>query len=314
MATWVGSPKSYSSGRNRPVQYVVIHATDGSEAPTSAEDGAAYDKRRTDGTSTHLFVDSNTAVREVQDTDRAHHARYHGNEIGIGIELCGRAGQSDAQWHDAASKATLAIAAREVAEICTAHGIPVRRLSVAEVRAAYYAPAGQRPKGICGHIDVTKAYPEDNGDHTDPGAHFPWTEFLAAVKAHQTGAGAGNTSSDGGMLMLAKFGDKGAAVETLQRTIIAAGGKLPKYGPDGDYGAETATALKALVGGDGKTYGPVQYVALTQKAFAGHGAPGPQGPAGPAGPQGTPGPAGRDGIGAGSTVTITGTVINTKPS
>jgi len=185
MAIWVGSPASYTPGRNRSIQYVVIHSTEGSEGPTSAEAGAAYDKRRTDGTSTHLFTDSDTAVREVRDEDRAHHARFHGNEIGIGVEICGLAGQSDAQWHDPVSAATLAITAREVAALCTAHNIPVRRLSVAEVRAAYYAAADQRPKGICGHVDVTNAYPEDSGTHTDPGPHFPWTEFLQMVRDEQ---------------------------------------------------------------------------------------------------------------------------------
>jgi N-acetyl-anhydromuramyl-L-alanine amidase AmpD len=187
MATWAGYPASYTKGRNRPIQYVVIHSTEGSEGTQSAEAGVAYDKRRTDGTSTHLFVDTDTALREVPDADRAHHGRFHGNEIGIGIELCGRAGQTDAQWHDASSLPMLKLAAKEVAAICRAHALPVRRLSVAQVRAAYYAPASARPKGICGHIDLTRAYPEDQGSHTDPGPSFPWTEFLAMVATELDG-------------------------------------------------------------------------------------------------------------------------------
>jgi len=181
MATWVGYPRSYTKGRNRPIQYVVIHSTEGAEGPSSAEDGAAYDKRRTDGTSTHLFVDSDSAVREVPDADRAHAARFHGNEIGIQVELCGRANQSAVQWHDPAP--LLQIAAREVAALCREHDIPVRRLSVGQVRAAYYASPADRPKGICGHVDVTAAYPEDGGTHSDPGSGFPWAEFLAMVQA-----------------------------------------------------------------------------------------------------------------------------------
>lgn len=187
MATWVGYPLHYAKGRNRPVQYVVIHSTQGSEGPTSAEAGAAYDKRRPDSVSTHIFVDSNSAVREVPDTDRAYHARYHGNEVGLGIELCGLAQQSGAQWHDASSLPMLRIAAVETAQMCCDHGLPARRLSVAQVRAAYYAPAAERPKGICGHVDVTAAYPEDDGSHWDPGPNFPWTEFLAMVQAEMDG-------------------------------------------------------------------------------------------------------------------------------
>ena len=180
VAAWVGYPKSYTPGRNRPVQYAVIHYTAGSEGPASAEAGVAYDKTRLEQVSTHCFADSNTVLREVPDIDRAHHARFHGNEIGLGLELCGTA-QTRAQWLDAVSSATLRLGAKQVAEWCRDHGLPVRRLSVAETRAAYYATPGQRPKGIVGHVDCTQAYPEDGGDHTDPGVAFPWDVFLQWV-------------------------------------------------------------------------------------------------------------------------------------
>ena len=52
---WVGPPRSYTKGRARQLRYVTLHYTAGSEGPTSAENGAAYDKARTDGTSCHLF-------------------------------------------------------------------------------------------------------------------------------------------------------------------------------------------------------------------------------------------------------------------
>lgn len=186
MATWVGYPKSYTKGRLRPLQLMVWHATAGSEGPSSAENGAAYDKRRTDGTSTNMFVDTDTALVEVPTKDRAHHARAHGNEIGYGIELCGQASQSNAQWHDAYSWPMLVLAAREVAAVMLSLGwtaADARWLSVVEVRAAYYAPAAQRPRGMCTHWDITRAFPEDQGSHTDPGNGFPKDEVLAMVKA-----------------------------------------------------------------------------------------------------------------------------------
>lgn len=185
VGAWVGYPRSWTAGRLRALRFIVIHFTAGSEGPRSAEDGAAYDKTRTDGVSCHAFVDSNSIAVEVPPTDRAHHARQHGNEIGYGIEICGTM-QTRAQWLDAVSLPTLRNAARQAAEVALAYGIPVMRLSVAQTRAAYYAAEGQRPKGFCGHVDVTAAFPEDQGTHTDPGTEFPWDVFFSMVIQEMT--------------------------------------------------------------------------------------------------------------------------------
>lgn len=186
---WVGYPRSYTKGRNRPVQFVVLHYTAGSEGPTSAEAGARYDKVRTDGTSTHYFVDSEgPALQEVPDGDRAHAARLHGNEIGIQIEMCGTA-QTRAQWLDDASMATMRTTAELVALLLRRHNLAFRRLTVAETRAAYYAPTGQRPTGIVEHATCTLAFPEDGGDHMDLGAGFPWDVFTQMVKDAAMGGG-----------------------------------------------------------------------------------------------------------------------------
>jgi N-acetyl-anhydromuramyl-L-alanine amidase AmpD len=178
---WV-PPKAFGFGRDgKAVRFVVIHYTAGAERSTSAEDGAAYDARRTDGTSTHYFVDQNSIVQCVRTTDRANAARSKGNRLGIQYELCGTV-QTRAQWLDAASSATLRLAARQVARDCRKYGIPVRRLTVAETRRAWTEfPNG--PRGIVGHVDCTNAYPEDGGDHTDPGPQFPWDLFLDLVQA-----------------------------------------------------------------------------------------------------------------------------------
>ena len=180
---WVGPPASYTEGRARQLRYVTLHYTAGSEGPTSAENGAAYDKRRTDGTSCHYFTDSlGPAVQEVHDEDTSHSAYPKGNALGIHIEICGTA-QTRAQWLDATSRATLATTAALVAYLLKKHGLPDHRLSVAETRAAWYAPAAERSKyeGYNDHGTITRAYPEDGGTHTDLGTGFPWDVFSAMI-------------------------------------------------------------------------------------------------------------------------------------
>jgi len=168
---WI-PPRAWGLGRlGYAVQYIVVHYTAGSERSTSAEDGAAYDQRRTDGTSTHYFVDSDSVVQCVETSDRANACFKYGNRYGIQYELCGTQ-QSRAQWLDAASDATLTNAARQIARDCRKYNLPVRRLTVAQMRAG--------EKGICGHVDVTDAY--GLGDHRDPGPEFPWDVLLARVQ------------------------------------------------------------------------------------------------------------------------------------
>jgi len=182
IARWVGHPKSFTSGRKSgQPSVIVIHTTDGHEGPDDAENGAVWDKHRTDGTSTHYFVDSNSIVQEVEHKDESHAARTHGNDIGVHIEICGTASQSAAGWSDPVSKATLENAARLVVAIRkTGNFGLVVRLTPAQLRLAW---DGGKVRGICGHVDITKAFPEDNGTHYDPGPNFPWTSFLSRIQA-----------------------------------------------------------------------------------------------------------------------------------
>lgn len=183
---WVGYPRSYTKGRPRPVQVVVLHYTAGSEGPTSAEAGARYDKTRTDGTSTGFFTDSaGPALQEVPDGDRAHAARQHGNDIGIQIEICGTA-QTRAQWLDSVSMATLRTTAGVVAMLLERHHLAFRRLTVDELRRAYYND--RSITGIVEHATCTLAFPEDQGTHMDVGPGFPWDVFMDMVRREMDGS------------------------------------------------------------------------------------------------------------------------------
>jgi N-acetyl-anhydromuramyl-L-alanine amidase AmpD len=164
-------PKSWTDANRTQVQLVVIHATEGSEHAQSAEDGASYDQERTDGTSTHYFHDSDSTVQCVRTEDQAHAARTQGNKRGIQHELCADAADT---WNDSYHQAVLRRAAKQAARDAKKWGIPIKKLSPAQVSAGN--------KGFCGHADITYAFPEDNGTHTDPGSNFPWSQFLAMVE------------------------------------------------------------------------------------------------------------------------------------
>lgn len=171
-------PRSYTKGRKSGQPTVIfIHTTEGSEGRTSAEDGAAYDKRRTDGTSTHFFVDQDSTVQCVPTTDEAHAARQHGNDVGVQIEVCGKAGQSAAQWQDEASQGAIKQAARVAVLLRKKYPgrFPLVNLTPAQLRDGGH--------GFAEHKDATLAWPSDKGTHSDPGPLFPWAELFALIRA-----------------------------------------------------------------------------------------------------------------------------------
>lgn len=281
-------PRSWTDANRTAVQLVVIHTTEGSAHARSAEDGAAYDQRRTDGTSTHYFHDSDSTVQCVRTADQAHTARSQGNRRGIHHELCTRAGS--ANWADAYHQAMLRRAAKQAARDAAKWGIPVRKLTSAQVADGL--------KGFCGHVDITYAFPQDGGTHTDPGAGFPWATFLDLVRAEM------NPEGD----MLVKKGDTGEEVRYWQYVLNELGYSVGAV--DGDYGAKTEAAVNAHRKAKGQ--GVASYISGWH-GFVLHrdlmvkyaGRPGPAGPQGPAGAKGDPGPAGPPGQLTG-TLTVTG--------
>lgn len=169
-------PKSFTPGRRagQPTK-IGVHYTAGAEGYGNVDiDGAHYCQIRKDGTSAHYFVDADSVTQCVRTTDEAHTALEHGNDDAIHYELCGTA-QTREQWLDAASRATIRIAARQMARDMRRHNIPLVRLTGRQVR-------DRNARGICGHVDFTTGWPEDGGTHTDPGPQFPWDVLFADIQ------------------------------------------------------------------------------------------------------------------------------------
>lgn len=103
------------------------------------------------------------------------------NERGLHLCFKGRASQSRAEW--LAQGRQLDAGARVLRDWRDRYGIPLVKLTGAQMRA------GQ--KGVGGHADTVDAW--HSTDHTDPGPGFPWDVLLAKA--------AGNTTPEEGFLM-----------------------------------------------------------------------------------------------------------------
>ena len=177
----------FTPGRIKPIRLICLHTMESQEKPGTAVNVAAWfsSKSRAPQASAHMCVDGSQAnvkpgakypapiVRVVDDGDTAW-AAPGANADGLHIEMAGVAAQSAANWADAYSLAVIENAATVAAIWCKKYDIPAKHLTLDEVRDG-------KTKGFIGHIDATKAFPEQGGTHTDPGANFPWTYFLQLV-------------------------------------------------------------------------------------------------------------------------------------
>lgn len=178
MTPWLSYPRipsAYHRSRGGVApNLIVAHSMESPEKPGTARAVANWFAGRL-GTppiaSAHFCIDGTETIQCVPLDEQGAHAPG-ANRRSVGIEHAGRASQTAAQWADADSRLILARSARLCAELLRELGIPLKRLDFAAVRAG--------EAGICGHHDVTKAFP-DKGSHTDPGVNFPWSSYMAAV-------------------------------------------------------------------------------------------------------------------------------------
>lgn len=168
--TWIGSP-NFTKGRLRSPRVIVIHTMETNETSQIGESiaknwfGVSSSK-----VSAHFIVDTDSVVQCVALGDTAW-AAPGANTDGIQVELAGRSSQSSSDWQDQGSVATGLIASDLIGRLCHVYGIPIRRLTNAELRAG--------ASGIVGHDQVSAVYKVS--DHGDPGPNFPWYPFLELV-------------------------------------------------------------------------------------------------------------------------------------
>jgi len=150
---------------------IVLHATQGWEKATSAEDLCAGAAREdAPKVSWHFASDSDSLVQAVRLKDIAY-AAPGANADGIHIEIAGRSEQTLEDWSDLFSELALDLTARLVAELCALKEIPI------QFRDAAALVAGLR--GITTHAEVSKAFKKS--DHWDPGPNFPMKKFMETV-------------------------------------------------------------------------------------------------------------------------------------
>lgn len=253
--------RRHKGRQGKKPRLIVIHTMEAGEGAQTAENVANYFK--TVDASAHWCIDNDSRVRVVLDEDTAWCAPGANND-GLQIELAGYAKQTAADWADQYSIEMLEGAALSAAEWVTKYGIPIKKLTVAQVKSGH--------KGFAAHDDISKAYKQST--HWDPGPNFPWNYFLGRVAALVGGGVKGpepvDQAPDPG------YSNAGFSTAHIKETQS----KLNKLGynldVDGRRGPATLAAIKDFQGKQGLTVdglpGP-QTQARLDAAIAGPTAP-----------------------------------------
>ncbi|MFI7113941.1 N-acetylmuramoyl-L-alanine amidase [Nonomuraea sp. NPDC050227] len=265
---------AHNSGTgNKPPRRVVIHATcPGVGYPAASKKGAAsgtakYFQMQSSGGSAHYIYDSSRHEEHcVPENTIAWHAPP--NPHTIGIEICGEASYTREQWLSSEVWPAVEEAAARTRELCLRYDLPMRKLTVAQVRAG--------AAGVCGHVDVSLAFRQT--DHSDPGRHFPWDEFMHLVNSDGEGPDpvTSRTEDIVNALPVLSVGADCYDVKTVRALLFARGGLNEKVygGAVGLRSWQESTKYDAALSEDVKAFqrrskladdgvvGPLTYAAL----------------------------------------------------
>lgn len=161
---------SSSRGHTRVI-WVVVHTAEGIR---KASDLKAFFDRST-SSSAHAVADDHTLLDALVPYDRASWTLRNGNSRSDNLELCGFASWSREEWLNH-HRGMLFNAALWIRRRCLARGVPIVKLSPADVRAG--------KAGVIGHHDYTVG--TGDGTHWDPGPGFPWDIVIKAARGATT--------------------------------------------------------------------------------------------------------------------------------
>jgi len=168
--------KHYTPGRDgKPIKLIVVHTMETPQTEGRAKQVALwFAGDNAPQASAHYMVDDKEVIQSVNEVDTAWAVNQQDiNQQSISIEHAGYAAQTPQVWADTYATAQIALSGALTADLAHRYGIPLVRLTPAQILA------GQ--SGLCGHVDITNAY-KIAGGHTDPGVNFPWPAFLLAAK------------------------------------------------------------------------------------------------------------------------------------
>lgn len=172
-------PCLYHGGAIQGPNQIVIHSVESGMTPGVGYSlMTGYWQNPANKTSVHGIADPADFTYGVPDSLQAWHVGGSGNQTALGVEHAGRAAFSAADWTTPAAVKMLNNSAREVAKLATKHGIPLRWLSIAQVKA--------NEKGITTHNDMRLAGRDST--HTDPGPNFPYKLYMQLLQQWTSGA------------------------------------------------------------------------------------------------------------------------------
>jgi len=234
--------------RATPSGVVVVHTAESTPdqvAPDiGAENVAAFIARRTTYGSYHHIVDSDSRIQLVPFDCEAFHDATGSNPHSYGVSAATQAAKwssMSATWRIATVRNMARAAADYAVWVKTKHGvvIPAKRVTRAQSEA--------RQPGFISHAE------RDPARRTDPGADFPWAQFLADFATFMAPA---QPVVDLSQLQAAARLDParpqggttaGSAddVRIVEAALVKAGLLSPAYAGDGSYGSLTVKAYAA---------------------------------------------------------------------